>query len=136
MPTAHRSGGPTATRPLEAVVFDLDGVLIEGEEVWDAVRRQLVQARGGHWAPEATAAMMGMSSPEWSRYMAEVLGVPMAPSTIVDETVAGVAARYTQALPLVDGAAEVVRALAVQWPLGWRARPTGRSSSWSLTGPS
>ena len=63
MPTAHRSGGPTATRPLEAVVFDLDGVLIEGEEVWDAVRRQLVQARGGHWAREATAAMMGMSSP-------------------------------------------------------------------------
>jgi len=116
--TAHRSGGPAAGRPLEAVAFDLDGVLIEGEEVWDAVRRQLVQTRGGRWAPEATAAMMGMSSPEWSRYMVEVLGVPMAPSAIVDETVAGVAARYAQALPLVDGAVEVVRALAVRWPLG------------------
>jgi HAD superfamily hydrolase (TIGR01509 family) len=105
-------------RPLEAVVFDMDGVLIEGEEVWDAVRQQLVQARGGRWAPEATAAMMGMSSPEWSRYMAEELGVPMAPSAIVDKTVAGVAARYAQALPLVDGAVEVVRGLAARWPLG------------------
>jgi HAD superfamily hydrolase (TIGR01509 family) len=116
--TAHRSGGPAAVRPLEAVVFDMDGVLIEGEEVWDAVRQQLVQARGGRWAPEATAAMMGMSSPEWSRYMAEELGVPMAPSAIVDKTVAGVAARYAQALPLVDGAVEVVRGLAARWPLG------------------
>jgi len=116
--TAHRSGGPAAGRPLEAVVFDMDGVLIEGEEVWDAVRQQLVQARGGHWAPEATAAMMGMSSPEWSRYMAEELGVPMAPSAIVDKTVAGVAAHYAQALPLVDGAVEAVRELAARWPLG------------------
>ena len=99
-------------------MFDLDGVLIEGEEVWDAVRHELVRARGGHWVPEATAAMMGMSSPEWSRYMAGELGVPRAPAAIVAETIAGVEARYAAALPLVEGAVEVVRELATHWPLG------------------
>ena len=118
MATAHRSGDPAARRPLDAVVFDLDGVLIEGEEVWDAVRHELVRARGGHWVPEATAAMMGMSSPEWSRYMAGELGVPRAPAAIVAETIAGVEARYAAALPLVEGAVEVVRELATHWPLG------------------
>jgi HAD superfamily hydrolase (TIGR01509 family) len=104
--------------PLRAVVLDLDGVLIEGEEVWDEVRRTLVRERGGRWTPQAQAAMMGMSSPEWSRYMAEQLAVPMAPQAISDETVARVVARYREALPLVDGAVEVVPALAGRWPLG------------------
>jgi HAD superfamily hydrolase (TIGR01509 family) len=104
--------------PVEAVVLDMDGVLIEGEEVWDAVREQLVRERGGRWTSGAQAAMMGMSSPEWSRYMAAELGVPMEPAAISSETVAGVAARYAEALPLVDGAVEVVRELAGQWPLG------------------
>jgi HAD superfamily hydrolase (TIGR01509 family) len=99
-------------------VLDMDGVLIEGEEVWDAVREQLVRERGGRWTSGAQAAMMGMSSPEWSRYMARELGVPMEPAAISSETVAGVAARYAEGLPLVHGAVEVVRELAGQWPLG------------------
>jgi HAD superfamily hydrolase (TIGR01509 family) len=103
---------------IEAVVFDLDGVLIEGEEVWDDVRQELVHERGGRWAADAQAAMMGMSSPEWSSYMAEELGVPMAPAAIAEATVARVVARYAQELPLVDGAVEVVEALARRWPLG------------------
>jgi HAD superfamily hydrolase (TIGR01509 family) len=96
----------------------MDGVLIEGEEVWDAVREQLVRERGGRWASGAQAAMMGMSSPEWSSYMARELGVPMEPAAISSETVARVAARYRQALPLVEGAVEVVTSLAGRWPLG------------------
>jgi phosphoglycolate phosphatase-like HAD superfamily hydrolase len=113
------SGGRArARRPVEAVVLDLDGVLIEGEEVWDAVREQLVRERGGHWTAGAQAAMMGMSSPEWSGFMARELQVPMEPAAISSETVARVAARYAEALPLVDGAVEVVRELAQHWPLG------------------
>jgi HAD superfamily hydrolase (TIGR01509 family) len=109
--------GP-ADRGIQAVVLDLDGVLIEGEEVWEEVREDLVRERGGRWTPQAHVAMMGMSSPEWSRYIAEELGVPMEPRAISDETVARVVARYTEQLPLVDGADEVVRALAGRWPLG------------------
>lgn len=103
---------------LDAVVFDLDGVLIQGEEVWDQVRQELTQDVGGHWSEDAQAAMMGMSSPEWSRYMAEELGVPLAPEAISEQTVARVIARYARELPLVDGAVEVVEALAERWPLG------------------
>ena len=110
--------GARVRQPIEAVVLDMDGVLIEGEEVWDAVREQLVRDRGGRWAAGAQAAMMGMSSPEWSRYMATELGVPMEPAAISSETVAAVAARYAEELPLVDGAVEVVRELAGRWPLG------------------
>ena len=119
MATIGESGAEwRARQPLEAVVLDMDGVLIEGEEVWDAVREELVRERGGHWVPEATAAMMGMSSPEWSRYMAEELAVPMEPAVISSETVRRVATRYAEALPLVDGAVEVVQELAEHWPLG------------------
>jgi HAD superfamily hydrolase (TIGR01509 family) len=112
------SGGGAGRPPPAAVVFDLDGVLIETEQVWDAVREQLVTERGGRWLPEAHTAMMGMSSPEWSRYLAEELGVPMAPEAISREVVERIAARYTADLPLHDGAVEVVRALAERWPLG------------------
>jgi HAD superfamily hydrolase (TIGR01509 family) len=119
MATIGESGTESRARqPLGAVVLDMDGVLIEGEEVWDAVREGLVRERGGHWVPEATAAMMGMSSPEWSRYMAEELAVPMEPAAISSETVRRVAARYAEALPLVDGAVEIVQELAEHWPLG------------------
>jgi HAD superfamily hydrolase (TIGR01509 family) len=107
-----------ARAPVAAVVLDLDGVLVDSEQVWDAVREELVRERGGRWRPEAQAAMMGMSSPEWSRYLAEELGVPMAPAAISREVVDRLIARYETALPLVDGAVEVVRALAGRWPLG------------------
>ena len=117
MAAIEEPGGP-AGRAFQAVVLDLDGVLIEGEEVWDEVRQGLVRERGGRWTPQAHLAMMGMSSPEWSRYMAEELGLPMEPRAISDETVARVVARYSEALPLVGGAGEVVRALAGRWPLG------------------
>jgi beta-phosphoglucomutase-like phosphatase (HAD superfamily) len=86
-------GAGARRRPVEAVVLDMDGVLIEGGEVWDAVREQLTRERGGRWTAGAQAAMMGMSSPEWSSSMARELGVPMEPAAISSETVARVAAR-------------------------------------------
>ena len=58
-----------------AVVFDMDGVLIQSEEVWDDVRERLVRERGGRWTESAQADMMGMSSPEWSRYLHEKVGL-------------------------------------------------------------
>ena len=52
---------------IEAVVFDLDGILIDSEHVWDEVRQQLAEERGGRWNENASRDMMGMSSLEWSR---------------------------------------------------------------------
>jgi HAD superfamily hydrolase (TIGR01509 family) len=101
-----------------AVVFDLDGVLIDSETTWDEARRQVVEQRGGTWRPEATAAMMGMSAPEWSRYLHDQLGVPDAPDAISDAVVALVLDAYRQRLPLLPGAVDTVRTLARRWPLG------------------
>ena len=101
-----------------AVVFDLDGVLIDSEQVWDAAREDLVRERGGTWDERATTDMMGMSSKEWSSYMHDRLGVPMTPAEINDDVVRRVASTYEHGLPLLPHALETVRELAAHWPLG------------------
>jgi HAD superfamily hydrolase (TIGR01509 family) len=103
---------------IEAVVFDLDGVLLDTEELWDEARRQIAEERGGRWRPDAQRAMMGMSSPEWSRYMHDVIGVADPPELISEEVVERLADLYRRQLPLVDGAIEAVRRIGVRWPLG------------------
>jgi beta-phosphoglucomutase-like phosphatase (HAD superfamily) len=102
---------------IEAVVFDLDGVLLDTEELWDEARRQIVEERGGRWRDDAQRAMMGMSSREWSRYMHDVLGVPDPPEEISARVVARLEALYRERLPLVPGALEAVRRIGEHWPL-------------------
>ena len=103
---------------IRAVVFDLDGVLLDSEQVWDDVREQLVRERGGTWSETAQADMMGMSSPEWSRYMHDTLGLREPPDEINAEVVRRLLERYRERLPLLPGALEAVRRLAAEWPLG------------------
>jgi HAD superfamily hydrolase (TIGR01509 family) len=103
---------------IEAVVFDLDGLLIETEEIWDEVREEVVRERGERWTETAQRDMMGMSSTEWSRYMHEVLGVPDAPEQINELVVERMAERYRSSLPLLPGAVEAVQRIAARWPLG------------------
>ncbi len=101
-----------------AVVFDMDGVLIDSEQLWDEVREQLANERGGRWHERAQAEMMGMSSPEWSRYMHDVIGLAEPPEEINAEVVRRLLARYRESLPLLPGAFEAVERLAKHWPLG------------------
>lgn len=103
---------------LAAVIFDLDGVLVDSEQVWGSVREELTNELGGKWHPGALRAMMGMSSLEWSRYMHEELDVPLPPSDISREVVKRVSEHYEQHLPLIDGAVDAVQRLAARWPLG------------------
>jgi HAD superfamily hydrolase (TIGR01509 family) len=103
---------------IDGVVFDLDGVLVDTEQLWDEVREQLARERGGEWSDRAQADMMGMSSPEWSRYMHDVVGLPEPPDLIADEVVRRMEARYRERLRLVPGARETVERLAAHWPLG------------------
>src|SRR5437868_5707199 len=102
---------------IDAVVFDLDGLLIESEEVWDGVRERYVRERGGRYDAEVQRAMMGMSSSEWSRYLRDEAGVPDEPRAINDEVVRRMLAAYRDHLPLIDGAVEAVERIAANWPL-------------------
>src|SRR5207342_2361053 len=87
-----------------AVVFDLDGVILQTEEVWDEVRGRYVIEHGGRYDEEAQRAMMGMSAPEWSRYLASRLGVRGTPEKISADIVRLMEARYREELPLITGA--------------------------------
>ena len=97
---------------IEAVVFDMDGVLVDTEHLWDEVREELTAEWGGRYTPEAQQAMMGMSSSEWSRYLHEVVGLREPPDVINAEVVRRMLARYEVDLPVVPGAVDAVRRLA------------------------
>ena len=103
---------------IEGVVFDLDGVIVDSEHVWDEARQRLAKERGGRWHDRASRDMMGMSSREWSRYMHDVIGLAESPDEINAEVVRRLVAVYREELPLLDGAVEAVEALAGRWPLG------------------
>ena len=103
---------------IEAVVFDLDGVLLDSEQVWDEVREELVKERGGRWHEQAQTEMMGMSSVEWSRYMHDELDLPEPPEELSAEVVRRLDDVYRKRLPLIDDTHEAVERLAARWPLG------------------
>jgi HAD superfamily hydrolase (TIGR01509 family) len=101
-----------------ALVFDLDGVLLDSEQVWNEAKEELVRERGGRWREDAPRKMMGMSSPEWAGYLHDELGVPLGPDAISDEVVRRLERIYRDRLPLVDGATAAVERLAGRLPLG------------------
>ncbi|GAA1761776.1 HAD family hydrolase [Agromyces humatus] len=102
---------------VEAVVFDMDGVIVDSEQRWEAVRRRLVIDSGRPYPDEATRMMQGMSAPEWEVYLHEELGVPGSPAEIGRRVVAQIASSYRDDLPLISGAGEAIRALAARYPL-------------------
>src|SRR4030095_8427715 len=103
---------------ITAVVLDMDGVLIDSEQLWDEGREHLARARGGRWHERAQAEMMGMSSTEWSRYMHDVIGLAEPPEEINAEVVRRRLARCRWPPPLMPGAVAAVERLAARWPLG------------------
>jgi HAD superfamily hydrolase (TIGR01509 family) len=102
---------------IDAVVFDLDGVLVDSEHTWRDAKRDLVEETGGTWKEEATLKMLGMSSPEWSAYLHDDLGVPLEPDEISRRVAERMVELYRADLPLLPGAVEAVRRLQEHWPL-------------------
>ena len=102
---------------MDAVIFDLDGVLVDSERIWDEVRRAVVAEHGGTWRPEATRAMQGMSTPEWATYLVSTLGARLRPGEAASLVVKRMAERYAENPPLIEGAVDVVREVAKRWPV-------------------
>ena len=103
---------------IDAVIFDLDGVLLDSEAAWRDAKREVVEEWDGVWKDEASRAMLGMSAPEWSVYMRDDLQVERDPGEIDAEVVRRLLEGYRERLPLLDGAREAVERLAARWPLG------------------
>jgi HAD superfamily hydrolase (TIGR01509 family) len=102
---------------IDAVVFDMDGVLIDSEPVWERVRRRFVAERGGHWPADAQDRMMGMSTVEWSQYISDDFGVPLTASQVAEAVITAMTAEYREHLPLLPGAIEAVRSLSARFRL-------------------
>jgi HAD superfamily hydrolase (TIGR01509 family) len=102
---------------IEAVVFDMDGVLIDSEPVWERVRRRFVADRGGRWPTDAQDRMMGMSTAEWSAYISADFGIGLSPQQVAGAVIAAMAAEYEKHLPLLPGAIGAVRSVSSRWPL-------------------
>jgi HAD superfamily hydrolase (TIGR01509 family) len=115
VPITSSSASTGAT--VEAVVFDLDGVLVDSEPLWDRARRDVVAAHGGTWREGATTAMQGMSSLEWAAYLHDTLGVRLPLPEIVDHVVEDLLDHYRDHLPLLPGAVAAVRRIGRRWPL-------------------
>jgi len=102
---------------IQAVVFDLDGVIIDTEEVWEEVRRAYVAEHGKQFLPDSQQQMMGMSTPEWSRHLAEDVGVGLPSEQLASEVLGRMAERYRADLPLIPGSVDAVKRIAAAYPV-------------------
>jgi HAD superfamily hydrolase (TIGR01509 family) len=110
---AERESKPSVA----AVIFDMDGLLVDSERVWESARERVARANGGAWHADSQARMMGMSTPEWSTWMREELGVRLAPGRIRDTVLTEIEAIYRDRVPLMPGAGRAVERIAARWPL-------------------
>jgi HAD superfamily hydrolase (TIGR01509 family) len=102
---------------IAAVVFDLDGVLIDSEETWSRVRGEVVARHGGHWTEADQRNVMGDNSRQWSAYIKRTWNVPLSEEEIFREVLAAMIAAYERALTVLPGAREAVAELGAHYPL-------------------
>jgi HAD superfamily hydrolase (TIGR01509 family) len=100
------------------VCFDLDGVLVDTEPIWERVRRRFAEEHGGRWSSDLQERMMGVQTRDWSHALSEATGGRLHPDEIARSVIGNLASEYREGLPVIEGAVSTVRRLAAQTALG------------------
>lgn len=101
-----------------AVIFDLDGVIVDSEIWWHEERVAWAEALGRVWGHDDSRAVMGANSRGWARIMRERMDLaPEMEPGIEADIVDRVIRRYADGAPEIPGAAETVRRIASIWPV-------------------
>src|SRR5262249_7988910 len=98
--------------PIQSIIFDMDGVLIDSEPYWFQTRKEFTQDRGKVWTDALQRMTMGVSTVEWARIMVEQLDLDMTIEDLIREIKRRMVAHYEERLPVLPGAVESVRTAA------------------------
>lgn len=106
---------------IEAVVFDMDGVLIDSEVIWRQVREEFCAENGMHWSAADQESTMGCNTATWSRIMVDRLHLRerlgLNEAAVAREIKDRLLRKYAARLPEREGAvAAVHRATRWRWP--------------------
>ena len=102
---------------IEAIVWDMDGLLIDSEPVWNMARKQMAAAHGMHdWNQQDHFNVMGTSTDEWVSYMIKRIGLPMTPTEVETAMIDHMAAIYQNEIPFLPDAVEKIAWAASRYP--------------------
>lgn len=103
---------------MHAVIFDMDGLLVDSEPYWDAARKAWAAERGVDWGPDDHRACMGVSTQTWAEYMILRLGLDLPAEEVVARVVGRMRDMYSRGIPYKPGAVRAVQAAAERFPVG------------------
>ncbi len=103
---------------IEAVVFDLDGLLVDSERYWNEARRVMAAERGIDWNADDHRACMGVSTRTWASYMIRRLNLDLEPEQVEAHIIGTMADLYAHRIPYLPGAVDAVHLAALHFRTG------------------
>ena len=103
---------------IKAIIFDMDGLLVDSEPMWDRARAEMAAQAGYDWTSDDHKAVMGISTEDWTIYMIERLELSMTPEAVAEFIILWMVERYKQQIPFFPGAVEAVQLAAQHFPIG------------------